>query len=93
MSDDKWTTLAVVAMGVIGLLGAIFAEHDVPLQFDSDGYTSFVRPLFAALAYPFAGAITLLLTRESPVPWVRWLGRILIPFLLVFEVMAFLHAS
>jgi hypothetical protein len=92
-SGGRWISAVVMVMVGFGLLGAILAEDEVPLQFNSGGYTSFVHPLLAAVVFPLSGYVTLLFTQGSFMPWIRWLGRILVVFLLIFEVLAFLHAS
>ena len=91
-STDRAMDVAIVAIVLVALIGLFTADGPVPLQVDEGGFTSRVPALVAAIVYPACGLL-LRMARLSSAPWVRWLGRTLIVFILCFEVLAFASAS
>ena len=90
---QRLTDLATLAIVLVGLIGIFTAETEVPLQFDNHGWSSSAPAVWAAVIYTFFALFFRVAALPSSHPYVRWFGRVMIVFLLVFETVAVLHAS
>ena len=89
---DRAVKVALVLMVFIAVIGLFLADGPVPLQVNHTGWVSHVPKIVAAVVYPVAGGLAATLTGSSA-PWVRWLGRTLVYFFVVFEGLAFVSAA
>ena len=89
---DRSVDVAIVLMFAIGVVGLFLAEGPVALQFDEDGFASRVPPVVAAVVYPACGLL-LRTGRRHPAPWVRWLARTIVFFLVAFQAIAVANAA
>ena len=85
---DRAVDIAVVLAALIGVAGLVVVDGYVPLQVNEDGFTSFVPALVAAIVYPACGLLGRSL-HTSSAPWIRWLGRTVVYFLVVFQGLAY----
>src|SRR5687768_12600931 len=89
---DRMSLGLLMAMVAVGILGALVADRPVGLQVNETGFVTRVPAWVAMVVFPGLGYFIRKVTIGSSTPFIRWLGRSLIVFLLVFEIAAFAAA-